>query len=97
MSGPTTPAFSPYLRRKVVSSTPLPDGSTLVYPQGGTQAFPLNETASLIWELCDGTYTMETIAVRLAEIYDASPMELEADVFRFVEELRALDLLEPES
>ncbi|MGQ0551675.1 MAG: HPr-rel-A system PqqD family peptide chaperone [Planctomycetota bacterium] len=55
----------------------------------------LNESAALIWELCDGTRTVSDITQEVARLY-ARPVELVAsDVDRVVAELRASGLLVP--
>lgn len=42
--------------------------------------YSLNESGGLVWSLCDGGLSGAEIALRLAEHYGRSPMEIEADV-----------------
>jgi hypothetical protein len=47
-----------------------------------------------IWDLCDGSLTIEEIAARLAAEYDAPEDEIVADVRELVRELAAEGLLD---
>jgi pyrroloquinoline quinone biosynthesis protein D len=63
------------------------DGECLLYRRGKHQAVYLNETATVIWKLCDGTRTVAEIVDLLAEKYPESREQIGADVSE------ALDLL----
>ncbi len=55
----------------------------------------LNESAALIWDLCDGTRTLSDITREVARLY-SRPVELVAsDVERVLAELRTSGLLVP--
>ena len=49
--------------------------------------YTVNETGKEIWDLLDGKRTVKDIAVRLAERFEASLEEIEADVEALVGEL----------
>jgi pyrroloquinoline quinone biosynthesis protein D len=57
------------------------------------QYYAVDEVAARIWELCDGTRTLQDIAAVLVEEYDAAPADIAADVERFVSELVSESLL----
>lgn len=43
------------------------DGSVVLFHEDTGRAFALNETAAVVWKLCDGTRSLEELASRLAE------------------------------
>ena len=45
------------------------DGELLLHHPGSTKTLYLNETASLIWQLCDGQRTTEEIAALLQDAF----------------------------
>ena len=47
----------------------------------------LNEVGSRIWELMDGTRTLEAIAQTLAEEFEVTAEQAQADLAEFVEQL----------
>jgi hypothetical protein len=52
------------------------DGEALLFRPGTQRAMHLNETAALIWRLCDGTRSVEDITALLAAEYpDAGTMD----------------------
>jgi len=72
-----------------MSQIPLPnaqfrveniDGETLLYHVGETRTVYLNDTASLIWNLCDGTRTIDDIVELLEESYPDAAGQIRPDV-----------------
>jgi hypothetical protein len=63
------------------------DGECLLYRLGAHKAIHLNETASLIWKLCDGTRSIQDIVAFLGQQYPDSRDDLSADVGEAVEML----------
>lgn len=55
--------------------------------------YSLNEVASKIWELCDGTRSVAQIIDILAGEYDAAKEALTEDVVELVEQLRSDKLI----
>jgi hypothetical protein len=53
----------------------------------GDRIHVLNDTAREIYLLCDGTRTLEQIAVVLRATYDLTPEKAHADVLRVIGEL----------
>ena len=56
------------------------DGELLLYHPGSTKILYCNETASLIWQLCDGTRGEKEIAGTLGEAYPEAAERIAADV-----------------
>jgi hypothetical protein len=59
------------------------------------QYFALDEVSGRIWELCDGSHSVEAVVAALCEDYDAPPETVEADVLAFLGELVEEKLLLP--
>ncbi|KYK37985.1 MAG: PqqD family protein [Theionarchaea archaeon] len=55
--------------------------------------YAFNETGSVIWELCDGSRTIEDIAAILANRFDIAKETAEEDVEEFIEEAKNLELI----
>lgn len=56
------------------------DGELLLYRLGDHKAVHLNDTASLIWQLCDGSRDLEAMLSELRALFPDAGEELEADV-----------------
>jgi hypothetical protein len=52
--------------------------------------YTLNETASRIWELLDGTATGKEIRNRITEEFDVTPEQAEKDLVHHLEELAGI-------
>jgi hypothetical protein len=65
----------------------------VVYSPATSQAASLNESARAIWELCDGTRSIDDICTELAQWTRLPAAQLRDDVRNAVDRLRALDLL----
>jgi len=70
------------------------DDELLVYVPHGEKAYTLNRSAVAIWELCDGTRTVEEITEELGQCIGRSKAALLTDVIRGVARLQELGLLE---
>jgi hypothetical protein len=65
----------------------LADGSMVLYHTAKRELLTLNPTAALIWECCDGTYTVPAIAAEVREVFpDRS--NIDQDVIRLLHDLR---------
>lgn len=62
------------------------DGEFLLYGKVSKKAHYLNETASIIWKLCDGNHTVGQIIDELSEAYPESP-DVAADVMQTLDRL----------
>lgn len=62
------------------------DGELLLYHPANTKAVYLNETAALVWQLCDGTRSVSDIVSLLEENYPESNT-IKDDVEQTLQEL----------
>lgn len=63
------------------------DESVLLYHPGLTKTMRLNETAAVLWELCDGEHSVGDIAAMLAEAYPDQADVIAEDVGNAVRSL----------
>jgi coenzyme PQQ synthesis protein D (PqqD) len=75
-----------------VAFTRAGDSAVLLDPSGG-EYFSLSEVGARIWELCDGSATVDEIVERIADEYDAPLDTIRADTTRLLDELAAEGLL----
>jgi hypothetical protein len=47
----------------------------------------LNDSATAIWELCDGKHTVKSILLKLKNLYNGEPLEIEAQALQCIDEL----------
>lgn len=76
------------------------DGETLLYHLGQTKTVYLNQSATIIWQLCDGERTVDEIVSLLQENYPEDAQTIAGDVetalTQFVNE-GAIELVEVSS
>ncbi len=65
------------------------DGEVLLYHPGLTRALRLNETAALVWRLCDGRSTIGDIAGTLGDVFPQQADAVRMDVVDVVARLEA--------
>ena len=65
----------------------------VVYCSDTQLAVSLNESASVIWDLCDGSRTIEEICAELSSQAGLNAAQLRDDVRNAVDRLYELDLL----
>ena len=70
------------------------DGECLLYNESRDEASALNRTATEIWQLCDGSRSIETIAGVLGQRYGVDAAILLDDLSRALLLLRAQGLVE---
>jgi coenzyme PQQ biosynthesis protein PqqD len=63
------------------------DQETLIYRSPSKTAIYLNETATVIWKLCDGTRTVQGIVDVLADAFPEAASDVAADVRETIDEL----------
>lgn len=56
------------------------DGEVLIYHPTETTVVYCNQTASVIWHLCDGTHTAAEISTLLSDAFPAAAAAIPADV-----------------
>jgi hypothetical protein len=69
------------------------DGETVILDRSGGFVHQLNQTASYIWDCCDGTSTIAAMITQLAEEFDVALETAETDVVLVIDQLRQLNLL----
>ena len=62
------------------------DGELLLYHLNETRILYFNETASLIWHLCDGQQSIGEITTLLSEAYPEAAESMAADVEETIEQ-----------
>lgn len=68
---------------------------TLLYDPTTDKVHTLNETASLIWNLCDGKHSLGEIKKTIHENFSIKEtIEIEKDILKNLKELQELGLLE---
>lgn len=73
-----------FARRTEVEAHTLPDQSLLLYEKNTGLALPVNESGAEIWQLCDGTHSVDEIVEDLALRYDAPPSQIDGDAREFL-------------
>jgi hypothetical protein len=61
------------------------EGENLLYRLGGHKAIHLNDTATVIWKLCDGSRSVQDIIDLLTKEYPGSETAVAADVREAIE------------
>ena len=86
-----------FVRHPSVEVHCLPDQSVLLFSKASETAFPLSESAALIWEMCDGSCTVDQIIEALLDRYDATPADAARDTRSFIDVLVRHDLVARQS
>ena len=73
------------------------ENETVVLDRRGAQIHQLNQTATYIWDWCDGKSTVWKIANGFAADFEVDPKTAAKDVAAIVWQLQRLNLLEPSS
>ncbi len=75
----------------------LPDGSALLYDTEAAIAYPVTETAALVWRACDGTHSVEQIVEKLHAEFDAPQETIADDVSKLLDDLTSKGLIDSSS
>lgn len=70
------------------------DGEAIVYDERTAQLHHLNPTATMIFQMCDGTGTVKELSADIADVYGVVASEVERQVRALLREFRSSDLLE---
>lgn len=70
------------------------DGEAVLLRIRARELLGLNDVGRRIWELADGTRSVDEIAALVAAEFEVAPEVARADTARFVDELIALQALE---
>jgi hypothetical protein len=71
------------------------DGETVVFDRQRGLIHQFNQTASFIWERCDGRSSVADIAAELHQAFDIAYESAVEDVSRLIHEFQQRHLLEP--
>ena len=69
------------------------EGEMVVMDKESEQIHQLNQTASFIWQLCDGDHDRQQIAEKLAAAFEVDAETAEADVTETLNKLEEIGLL----
>ncbi|MCP4314934.1 MAG: PqqD family protein [Hyphomicrobiales bacterium] len=64
------------------------DGAKLLYRPTGQKALHLDQAATVVWQLCDGTRTAEAVVEEVASLYPEERETVARDVRETIEMLR---------
>jgi len=70
------------------------DGETVALDRRNGLIHQFNQTASHIWELCDGKMSMKEIVENFSETFDVDSSVATKDVTAIVKQLKELNLLD---
>jgi hypothetical protein len=73
--------------------TRLIEGEVVILDREGGKVHQLNPVASCIWNSCDGSSSVDSIAERLVASFDVAPEKALRDVEALLQELQGLGLL----
>lgn len=80
-------------RAATVQCQTLPDGSAILFDTATATAFPITESARLIWESCDGGRDLDGIVGVLLERYDVEAETARRDATALIDDLVEKGLL----
>jgi PqqD family protein of HPr-rel-A system len=72
------------------------DGEAVVYDEVSGELHHLNASATVVFEMLDGTSTIRELAGDVADAFGQPPQEIEAQVRKLVRQFRQLGLLNGE-
>ena len=81
MPAPNKPRQKPDYRLEII------DGELLLFHPGETKILYCNQSASLVWQLCDGQRTIPEITILLGAAFPEAKETLAADVKATLDEL----------
>lgn len=85
--------FQSYPRRKEQVIAQKASNDFLLFNMNDGNYYSLNEVGCRIWELCDGTHSIDQIIDALAKEYDEAKEVLTGDVVEFLEKFRTDKLI----
>ncbi len=66
----------------------------MLYNPTDTKIISFNQTASLLWQVCTGEFTVEEIIESLKETYPDAIQEIETDVLETLQQLDEIGCIE---
>lgn len=85
------PAIRPRVRGDL--TVVVLDGEAVVYDEVSGELHHLNASATLVFELLDGTSTIRELATDVADAFGKQPQEIETQIRKLVRQFRQLGLL----
>lgn len=73
------------------------DGARLLYRPSGQKALHLDQTASVVWQLCDGTRTADAVIEEVASLYPEDRETVARDVMDTIEMLQGHGVITQET
>ena len=70
------------------------DGEAVVYDEESTELHHLNRTATIVFDLCDGSATMAEMAEDISAVFGVPVNQVEPEVRALIRRFRKIDLLE---
>jgi hypothetical protein len=80
-------------RREGAISQTAGDETIVLDTRRGTY-FTLDDVGTLVWELCDGTRSLDEIVAAVTAGYDVAPGQAETDIRELLDELAAERLID---
>jgi hypothetical protein len=80
-------------RREGAVSQTAADATIVLDTRRGTY-FTLDEVGTVVWDLCDGTRTLDEIVAAVIEAYEVAPDQAETDIRELLDELAAEELVD---
>ena len=80
-------------RKPGVALSRTGDQALLVDDEGGS-VHVVNRTAARVWELCDGSPTVESVVESFARDYQLAPATARSDIAHILDSFRGLGLVE---
>jgi len=71
------------------------DGEAVIYDEATTEIHRLNPTATIVFELCDGSATIADMAEDLSSAFDVPVAVVEPEVRALIRRFRKVQLLQP--
>lgn len=90
---PGVPASAYPRRRSSVRARAIED-ETVILDRQRNLVHELNETASYVWQRCDGEHSVAAIARDLVQAFDVEPETAKKDVAHVVQELDEVGLVD---
>lgn len=73
------------------------DGEAVIFDEDSGELHHLNQTATIVFRLCDGTATMRQVSTDISETFCVPLAEVDPQVRGVVRQFRKAKLLEPTS
>lgn len=70
------------------------DGEAVIYDDESGELHHLNPTATIVFNLCDGTATIKELSAEIANAFEQPAAEVEKQVRTLLREFRKVNLLE---